>query len=62
MKISEMIKELKKVQKFIGVDAEVSIADGYEFHFYKGEFEIEALEEPDGTWVAEIGIGGCEEK
>lgn len=54
MKVAELIE---KLQNFPG-DLEVRISDGYDFHFYQGDYSIEVIDDPeDGTFI-DIGVGG----
>ena len=39
---------------------EVQITDGYQFHFYKGDFAFQLFEGDDGETFVDIGIGGCD--
>ena len=51
MKVKEMIAILSK---FDG-DMDVVIADGYNYRFYEGDYEIVEFE---GS--VDIGVGGCD--
>lgn len=56
MNIATMISKLQALQDRLGPDAIVKITDGYDCHFYSGDFEIVEFE---GT--VDIGVGGCKE-
>lgn len=51
MKCKEMIEQLQKFDP----DSEIIISDGYNYKFYKGEWEINAFEND-----VDIGVGGTE--
>lgn len=55
MKVSRMVEILQSFPP----DLEVMISDGFNFHFFAGDYEILLLEELDGTTIVDIGVGGC---
>jgi hypothetical protein len=57
MKIKDLISKLKKMPQ----DLEVTISDGYNYKFYKGDYEIILFEE-EGIQYCDIGVGGCDVK
>ena len=40
-------------------DLEVTISDGFDFRFYRGNYSVELTEIDDEPCV-DIGVGGCE--
>jgi|LakMenE18May11ns_1017448.scaffolds.fasta_scaffold7895018_2 hypothetical protein len=40
-------------------DLEVTISDGFDFRFYRGNYSVELIEVDDESCV-DIGVGGCE--
>ena len=59
MTVSELIAKLQEFPP----ECEVVITDGHRYHFYRGDFEIGLFEEePDGSQVVDIGIGGYDEE
>ena len=50
---------IEKLQQF-PQDQEVQITDGFQFKFYKGDFEFQLFEDDDGSAFVDIGIGGCD--
>jgi len=56
MTVAEMIEKLQQFPQ----DQEVQIADGFQFKFYKGDFEFQLFEDDDGSTFVDIGIGGCD--
>ena len=55
MTVAELIQKLHQYPQ----DMEVQITDGYQFHFYKGDFAFQLFEGDDGETFVDIGIGGC---
>ena len=49
-----MIQKLQQFPK----DQEVQITDGFQYKFYKGNFEFQLFEDTDGNTFVDIGIGG----
>jgi hypothetical protein len=60
MKISELVSELEAIAAQHG-DVEVLISDGFDFHFYRGAFVVNAWKDDNGEYCADIGVGGCAE-
>ena len=56
MTVVEMIEKLQQFPQ----DQEVQITDGFQFKFYKGDFEFQLFEDDDGSTFVDIGIGGCD--
>jgi hypothetical protein len=56
MTVAEMIEKLQQFPQ----DQEVQITDGFQFKFYKGDFEFQLFEDDDGSAFVDIGIGGCD--
>ena len=55
MIVAELIQKLHQYPQ----DMEVQITDGYQLHFYKGDFAFQLFEGDDGKTFVDIGIGGC---
>jgi len=58
MTVAEMMMKLMKYPP----DLEVKITDGWRYHFYEGDFDIQLFEDVDGSTCVDIGIGGLEEE
>ena len=56
MTVAEMIEKLQQFPQ----DQEVQITDGFQFKFYKGDFEFQLFEDDDDSTFVDIGIGGCD--
>ena len=56
MTVAELIQKLHQYPQ----DMEVQITDGYQFHFYKGDFAFQLFEGDDGETFVDIGVGGCD--
>ena len=54
MTVAEMIEKLHQYPP----DMEVQITDGFQYKFYKGDFEFQMFEDLDGSTFVDIGIGG----
>ena len=54
MTVSEMIEKLHQYPP----DMEVQVTDGFQYKFYKGNFEFQLFEDTDGETFVDIGIGG----
>jgi len=54
MTVAEMIAKLQEFPK----DQQVKITDGFQYHFYEGNFEFQLFEDVDGETFVDIGIGG----
>ena len=59
MKLAEMVAKLQEMEDKLGGDVEVLITDGHNAACYRGDYEIIAWREDDGTLAVDIGIGGC---
>ncbi len=54
MTVAEMIEKLQQFPQ----DQEVQVTDGFQYKFYKGNFEFQLFEDVDGETFVDIGIGG----
>ena len=54
MTVAEMIEKLQQFSQ----DQEVQITDGFQYKFYKGNFEFQLFEDTDGSTFVDIGVGG----
>jgi hypothetical protein len=57
MTVAEWIEKLKQFPQ----DQEVRITDGFNYHFYEGDFDFQLFEDVDGSTFVDIGIGGFDE-
>lgn len=56
MTVAEMIAKLQEFPQ----DQQVKITDGFQYKFYKGDFEFQLFEDVDGETFVDIGVGGCD--
>ena len=56
MNVLEMIEKLNQYPP----NMEVQVTDGFEYKFYKGNFEFQMCKDDDGNSFVDIGIGGCD--
>ena len=61
MKTLELVEQLLKIYKQHG-DVEVLMTDGYNVQCYRGDYQVQAWQDDNGIWTADIGIGGCNEE
>ncbi len=54
MTVAEMIEKLQQYPP----NMEVQITDGFQYKFYKGNFEFQLFEDTDGSTFVDIGVGG----
>lgn len=56
MNVGQLVEALQQFP----ADLEVTITDGFGFHFYAGDYSVELFENEQGKQVVDIGVGGCE--